>query len=115
VSASLLQGAFYVTSGLWPIVHYRSFEAVTGPKTDTWLVKTIGGLISAVGMALLAGSDRDRATRVLGIGSALALAASSVTYSLKGRVSKVYLLDAAVEAGTIGLWAASIRSRRRLC
>ena len=31
------QGAFYAVSGLWSIVHLRSFEAVTGPKRDDWL------------------------------------------------------------------------------
>ena len=36
------QGAYYVASGLWPIFHRRSFEAVTGPKKDWWLVVTVG-------------------------------------------------------------------------
>lgn len=27
-------GLFHVATGLWPLPHYRSFEAVTGPKTD---------------------------------------------------------------------------------
>jgi hypothetical protein len=72
VNVARAQGLFYVTSGLWPVVHYPSFEAATGPKVDRWLVKTIGGLIAAVGVALLAGSSRDR---VLGVGSALVLGA----------------------------------------
>jgi hypothetical protein len=106
VTAARAQGAFYMATGLWPIVHYRSFEAVTGPKADAWLVKTIGGLIAAVGAALLVGAgDRSRALRVLGLGSALALGASDVWYSLRGRISKVYLVDAVAEAGLIGLWA----------
>ncbi|MEJ7604141.1 MAG: hypothetical protein WKG01_40120 [Kofleriaceae bacterium] len=69
--AAVIQGAFYVASGLWPILHYRSFEAVTGPKVDRWLVKTVAGLITAVGVSLLAGRrERPRARRVLGVGSA---------------------------------------------
>ena len=36
------QGAFYLAAGLWPIVHRSSFERATGPKTDFWLVRTVG-------------------------------------------------------------------------
>jgi hypothetical protein len=47
---AVAQGLVYVTSGLWPLVHLRSFEAITGPKTDRWLVKTIGALIAEPGL-----------------------------------------------------------------
>lgn len=30
---------------LWPLLHMRSFEAVLGPKTDRWLVRTVAGLM----------------------------------------------------------------------
>jgi hypothetical protein len=103
MTAARVQGVFYVATGLWPIVHSRSFEAVTGPKVDKWLVKTIGGVIAAVGAALLVGGTT-RANRVLGVATAAALGASDLIYSLRGRISKVYLADAAAEAGVIGLW-----------
>ena len=109
MTAARLQGVFYLATGLWPIVHLKSFEAVTGPKVDKWLVKTIGGLIAVVGTALLVGAgERSRGLKVLGIGSALALGASDAIYSLRGRISKVYLADAAAEAGVIGLWTARV-------
>ena len=40
-------------------------------------------------------------------GAAVGLAAIDVNYSAKGRISKVYLLDAALELGLAGLWSAS--------
>lgn len=43
--ATKFQGIYYVASGLWPLLHMRSFEAVTGPKRDKWLVNTVGALI----------------------------------------------------------------------
>jgi hypothetical protein len=93
-------GAFYVVSGLWPVVSLRSFERVTGPKVDGWLVKTTGGLIAAVGLALLVGA-RGRPTaaeRTLGIGAALALGMADVVYGgAKHRISRVYLADAVVQ------------------
>lgn len=93
-------------TGLWPILHLRSFEAVTGPKVDKWLVKTIGGLIAAVGVALLVGSsERSRGLRVLGLTSAIALGAADVLFVARRRIRPVYLVDAAAEAGLTALWA----------
>jgi hypothetical protein len=48
-----LQGAFYVATGVWPLIDIDSFQAVTGPKADLWLVYTVGGLIAAVGAVVL--------------------------------------------------------------
>src|SRR5690606_20176976 len=47
------QGWYYLASGVWPLVHYRSFIAVTGPKADDWLVRTFGALIAVVGVELV--------------------------------------------------------------
>jgi hypothetical protein len=107
---ALSQGIFYVVTGLWPIVHMRSFEAVTGPKVDKWLARTFGGLIAAVGATLIAGSFErrtPRALRVLGIGSALALGAADVFYAARRRISKVYLGDAAAEGALVTGWIAT--------
>ncbi|MDQ3364026.1 MAG: hypothetical protein M3680_01160 [Myxococcota bacterium] len=106
--APLVQGIFYVGTGLWPIIHLRSFEKVTGPKRDKWLVRTIGGLIAAVGAALIVGSfDRRRspALQMLGLGSAFALGVADTYFSLRGRISKVYLADAGAEAMIAATWA----------
>jgi hypothetical protein len=102
------QGLFFVASGLWPIVHLPSFEKVTGPKPEGWLVKTVGALI-AVGGAALAVASRRTVTRewaLLGAGSALALATVDVWYAgVRRRIAPVYLLDAAVELGLAAAWA----------
>ena len=104
--APLSQGIFYVATGLWPIIHLRSFERVTGPKVDKWLVRTFGALISAVGATLIAGAfeRKSRALEILGVGSALALGAADLIYSLRGRISKVYLADAAAEGAIAATW-----------
>lgn len=110
------QGAFWLTTGLWPLVHYRSFEAVTGRKEDDWLVKTIGGLIAVIGATLLASSRRDEPppeAAVLGASAAAALAWADVYYASKGRISKVYLLDVVAEAPFLAGWAAFGVSRLR--
>jgi hypothetical protein len=42
------QGAYFVATGVWPLVHIRWFEAVTGPKVDKWLVGTVAAGLGAV-------------------------------------------------------------------
>jgi hypothetical protein len=112
--AACAQGLFFVVTGLWPIVHMRSFEAVTGPKTERWLVKTMGGLIAVIGGALVAGSLEPRvspAVRLLGAASAAALAASDVIYAGKGRISPIYLVDAVAELALATAWLPGLRGR----
>jgi hypothetical protein len=103
----LTQGVFYVTTGLWPVVHLRSFERVTGRKRDKWLVQTTGGLIAAVGGALVVGAfdrQRSRSLATLGVASAAALGLADVYFAGKGRISPVYFGDAAIEAVMIAAW-----------
>jgi hypothetical protein len=92
----------------------RSFQRVTGPKTDLWLVKTVGGLIAVVGGVLTLAGLRGRVgpeTTSLAMGSAAFLSAIDVTYVSKRRISRVYLLDAAAELGLVALWATALRRR----
>jgi hypothetical protein len=111
--AARIQGWYYVVTGLWPILHIQSFEQVTGPKTDDWLVKTVGVLITVIGATLLLAARRGHLTRsigFLGIASALALAGIDLVYGTNGTIPPVYLLDAAAELLLAGLWAVSRRS-----
>lgn len=104
-----LQAVFYIITGLWPLLHTRSFLAVTGPKTDIWLLKTLSLLITVVGAVLLQAALRRQVTpevRSLAAGSAAVLAAADVYYVSRGRISPIYLLDAAAEAPFLVAWAA---------
>ena len=93
----LAHGLFYLVGGAWPVVSIRSFEAVTGAKTDKWLVKTTGLLVTVIGAALLDSFRKRRPSgemQILAIGSAASLAAIDFAYVGKGRISPVYLLMA---------------------
>lgn len=108
------QGAYWGATGLWPIVHLQSFEAVTGRKTEGWLVKTMGALIFSVGATLFAAGARRRITpeiALLGAASAAALGGAGGWYAWRGRIRDVYLADAAVEALLVCAWA--VVGRRR--
>jgi len=113
---AILQGSYYAATGVWPLLSMRTFEAVTGPKTDRWLVNTVGLLVGTVGAALLvAGARRGPSPDLAGVavGSALALGAVDTYYSLIGRISKIYLLDAAAEAALVGAWCAAEETEAR--
>jgi hypothetical protein len=56
------QAAVYVTTGAWPLIHYRSFEAVTGRKRENWLVKANGAIFLGIGTGLGMAALRDRLT-----------------------------------------------------
>jgi len=43
------QGVYFLLTGIWPLLSMRTFEAVTGPKVDRWLVKTVGVLVAVIG------------------------------------------------------------------
>jgi hypothetical protein len=96
-----LQAGYYIVTGLWPVVHLASFEAVTGPKVDDWLVHTIGLLATAIGAALAVAVVRRRTQSAevvtLSAASAAAFAAIDLRYALPGRIPPIYLADAAVE------------------
>lgn len=110
---AVAQGAFYLATGLWPIVHLRSFEAVTGPKADGWLVKTVGGLIGVVGGALLSAGLRRRVTPEMAAtaaGCAAVLTAIDVVYVARRRIPPIYLADAVTEGALVAGWSAAWRS-----
>lgn len=115
------QGAYYAAAGLWSLVGIRSFEAVTGPKRERWLVKTVGALALATGATLLLGSKRQgagagpahaRLLRDLGTSTAAAFAAVDAWYVAKGRISPVYLGDATAQLALILAWQNASRRER---
>ena len=101
-----LQGSYYLITGLWPLIHMASFEAVTGPKVDDWLVRMVGLLVVVIGTTLLVAVTRGRedgVVLVLAVGSALAFTAVDAWYSLSGVISPVYLADSVVELVLVGM------------
>lgn len=126
--------AYWLFGALWPLASMRSFERVTGNKRDEWLVRTValmmlsvvatletmrrsGSVDVAVRAAPTDGGARSRsnetAMRVLGATSAAALGGVALIGPLVGRISPVYLMDAAVDTTLAVLWALVPRARAR--
>lgn len=104
---SLLQGWYYLLTGLWPVVHITSFMMISGYKTDQWLVKTMGVLLTAIGLTQIIGGVRKNISLelfVLSVSSAFVLTLIDVIYVGNGTILPVYLLDAVAEVVLIILW-----------
>lgn len=89
------------------MLHMCSFEPVTGEKADKWLVRRVSGLLIAIGIvqSLSPGNPRGLVpARRLGIGTAATLATIDLVYVAKRRISKIYLLNAAIELSWIRHW-----------
>ncbi len=115
-AVALAQAALYVGTGVWPLLSMRTFEKVTGPKTDRWLVKTVGVLVAVIGGVLAMVSRRRKMPAeilLLAVGSALGLTAIDCVYVAKKRISPVYLLDAVAEVVLAALWAVAWQQARQ--
>jgi hypothetical protein len=113
--SAIVQGLYYAITGVWPLISMRSFEAVTGPKIDKWLVQTVGVLVTSIGVVLAAAGIRRSVQpelAALAVSSAAGLAGIDFVYASTGRISKVYLVDAAVEVLLIVAWTLA-QTRRR--
>lgn len=102
---------YYVITGFWPLLSIRTFQLVSGPKKDLWLVKTAGLLIGVIGTVLMLAGVRHREEPefpLLAIGSAVSLAGIDIVYVRRGRIWRIYLVDAAAElalaAGWLVIW-----------
>lgn len=105
-----IHGLYYLITGVWPLVSIDTFQAVTGPKTDHlvtgreadhWLVNTVAALVIAIALGLLAAAWGNRPSpevALLGIGSAVGLAAIDCVYVARQVIDPLYLADAAAEA-----------------
>jgi hypothetical protein len=115
-TVAMVQAAYFLLTGLWPILNVDSYQAVTGNKFDLWLVYTVGALVSTIGTTLLfAGLNRRLTTEIalLAMASAAALAAIDVIFFVRGVISWVHLVDAAAEIGLIVWWSAALRQSMR--
>ena len=108
------QAAYFTVTGAWPLLDMRSFAAVTGPKLEHWLVKTVGATVAAVGASLWSAASRApvrEETVVLAVGTSAALGAVDVWYVGRRRISPVYLVDALAQGAILAGWAATLRGR----
>jgi hypothetical protein len=102
-----IQGIYYLLMGIWPLLGIISFQRVTGPKTDLWLVYTVGLLLAVIGCAIMLSAYRRKIPHeiaFLAIGTAVVLVGIEVVFIFKGIISAIYLLDTVVQGVLILSW-----------
>jgi hypothetical protein len=97
----IAQGSYYLLTGLWPLIHIGSFMAVTGYKTDIWLVKMVALLSLTIGIQLLIQRLNKPGPTLLSILTAFSFLLIDTYYALNGTISKIYLADALMQAAFI--------------
>jgi hypothetical protein len=108
---ALVQGIYFFVTGIWPLLSMKTFLMVTGPKTDLWLVKTVGMILAVIGAVLIlaqVNGEINTPIIVLAMGSAISLAMVEFIYVAKRVISPIYLADAAAELVLVVWWGLSI-------
>jgi hypothetical protein len=116
IFAALAQGFFCLVIGLWPVVDFPSFLAVTGQKLQPWPLGLAGLLLASIGASMIISAiRRDIAFEVYTIGlmTALSLAATDIFFVIERSIPFIYLLDAVAELLFVTLWVFAIRDLRR--
>lgn len=120
-----IQGVFYLATGIWPLVSIRTFQWVTGPKTDHlptgreadhWLVNTVAVLVLSIAITFLLAAWRGEfslSLAWLAIGAPIGLLAIDVIYVMREVIAPIYLLDAAIEGALLVAWAIVLTMRWR--
>lgn len=112
-----VQSMYILVTALWGLVHIESFMAITGPKTDIWLVKTVSALLLPVAVCL--GTfhfirTELRPAVVLGSLTAIAFIGIDFYYSLTNVISDVYLADGFLQLVFLILWIRVIAKKEIL-
>ena len=110
-TVALIQGIYFFITGIWPILSMRTFLKITGPKTDLWLVNTVGLILAVIGVVLIVAyfrAELNSAIILLAIGSALSLVVVEIIYVIKRVISPIYLGDAGAELVLIAWWIVDI-------
>ena len=120
-----VQGAYYLLTGVWPLVSIRTFVWVTGQKTDHlksgleidhWLVMTAGVLITAIGLGIVVAAIRRTPSAeivTVAVCAAIGLTAIDVIYTSRGMIGPMYLVDAMLQVLLIAAWSAALILNRQ--
>ena len=95
----LIQGIYFVVTGIWPLLNMASFITATGPKQDTWMAEMVGLLSASIGLTFIVSSLRQSPSPVLlGYAVAASFLAMDITYVAAGEIGRIYLVDAVIQA-----------------
>lgn len=112
-----IQGLYTLLTALWGLLDIDSFMAVTGPKNDIWLVKTVSVVLLAIAATLITYlfiQGDPLPAMVLGLLTSAGLAAIDFYYSSRKVISPVYALDGIAEVVFALVWLYLLLQRNKL-
>jgi|1186.fasta_scaffold11580_2 hypothetical protein len=114
---ALAHGAFLAATGLWPLLHLRSFARLTAPRPEGWLTRGAGLCCTNLGAALLAAGARGKVAQELRLAAGttgLTIAALDL-HSAARRRSLPQLLNGLAQLAFAAAWTmAELRDRNAL-
>lgn len=104
---SFSHALYLLFGGGWPLLHLKSFEAVTGPKHDEFLVRTVALLLILVGSILLGQRKAvvESSAVQLAMGTSFILGTVAIVSAAGGWVWKVYFIDGTIHLLFVLAWA----------
>src|SRR5690554_6350599 len=94
-------GIYYLITALWPLISIKTFELVTGPKVDKWLVYTVSCLLIAPSfLYIYTGLNEELISPLiifLAFTNGILLILIDVIFVLKKVIWKTYLVDAILQ------------------
>jgi len=103
----IFQGFYTLLTAVWALADIDSFMAVTGPKTDIWLVKTVSVLLIPIAASLILPAFFTSTfwqPLLVGSLSAIGLAIVDFYYSLNDTISDIYSWDGILQCVFAGWW-----------
>jgi hypothetical protein len=94
------QSGYFLLTAIWPLIDVNSFMAVTGPKTDIWLVKTVALLLLATAVFYITAIVFKAVSSLVMVNAFLmsfALAFIDFYYFLNGTISVIYTVDGFIQ------------------
>ena len=110
-----VQGASYIYFSGWLFLRREEYRRTHHLSAESWLLNAHGGWMLIVGATLVRAAARDRTdeaeVRLLGIGSAVALASNDAVGAVRREVPPIYCADLAWESALATLWSLAPSSR----
>lgn len=94
------QGAYYIITGLWPLLHFSSFASLVAFRVNPFQAHVFAAVIIVVGGSLLEAARREPPgpfPTILGIAVASAIALVSLVWLPRLAVASLLWADLAVE------------------
>lgn len=112
-----VHAVYYLVTAVWGLADIDSFMAVTGPKADIWLVKTVSVLILPIVVSLVCGyffNTHPVPVMLVAITAATGFAFIDFYYTANNTIRPVYTADGVVQSVLIIFWCVLLLQWRKI-